>query len=59
MRAYICDKCKKMLNVGDDMCFLVSSKCWDIDTRNEIYARSELCGECYRKVARFIMGEEE
>lgn len=59
MRMFICDKCKKMLDEADEKYFLVSSKNWDIDTRNELHPRTELCGECYRKVGRFIWGEEE
>jgi hypothetical protein len=59
MRAFICDKCKKVLKEEDEKYFLVSSKFWDFDTRKGLYPRSDLCGECYRKLARFIFGGEE
>lgn len=59
MRVFICDKCKKTLNETDEKYFLVSSQKWDFDTRDKPYPRAELCGECIRKLAKFISGEEE
>lgn len=59
MRMFMCDKCKKMLSLADEKYFLVISKDWDFDTRKGLYPRSDLCGECYRKLGRFIYGGEE